>query len=153
MARVTGTTTHDSVECFTLGYDAGKRDRDVVRISAEEDRISVHAGLFGALGFDAELSAVDEVLPGIVAALQKSFVTLTVEDLERGQRYRVLESLQQLEAGTVVEYLGFNDVDNHYGEYEFRSDAGAELKVAGDCSRAESDPLREAYRHLERVTP
>lgn len=46
--------------------------------------------------------------------------------------YLVLADVGQLKRGDVVTFIGFADVDNHYGIFVFTDPDGKVLEVAGD---------------------
>jgi hypothetical protein len=48
--------------------------------------------------------------------------------------YRVLADVGQLKQGQVVKFVGFDDVDNHYGVFVFTDADGNVLEVSGDFS-------------------
>lgn len=138
-----GTVSHNSCEQATIAF--GSRE---VRIEYVDGVFRVRAGLNGSSGLDTTLDTMDEAK--VVAALQLAAGTLTFDDLKPGTRYRVLESYEGLIKGTTVTFLGFNDIDNHYGELEFEH-AGKPIKLGGDYSNRYHRPLAETHRYLERM--
>jgi len=48
--------------------------------------------------------------------------------------FRVLANVGQLKQGQVVKFIGFDDVDNHYGIFVFTDADGNVLEVNGDFS-------------------
>lgn len=48
--------------------------------------------------------------------------------------YRVLADIGQLKEGQVVKFIGFDDVDNHYGIFVFTDGDGNVLEVSSDFS-------------------
>ena len=50
------------------------------------------------------------------------------------EEYLVLSDLGDLKKGEKVRFIGFDDVDNHYGIFVFVDAAGRVLEVSGDCS-------------------
>lgn len=126
----------------------------LVTLRAEDGRIRAHAGLTGSAGWDGELSAdrIAEDVPAIRAAIELARRSVTVATLRSGQRFRVLESLQSLQAGALVTFARIDDIDNHYGEYVFLDANNNELIVGGDLSSSAHGPLAEAHRYLQRVT-
>lgn len=143
-----GFTSHDHVESASIGYRLGRRRWEAAKVTAENGVISAHAGLFGDQGFRGSIESVPAAIDGIVRALQLSLVTLTVDTLVVGKRYEVILGLQGLVQGDVVEYRGLNDIDNHYGEYDFQNQDGKQVSVGGDCSSREGNPLRHVHLHL-----
>ena len=77
--------------------------------------------------------------------------SLTIERITVGQRYRVLQSIGELREGMVVRFIGFEDIDNHYGVYEFAGPDGSKLAVGGDYSTPRNSPLGQAHRYLKPV--
>ena len=120
-----------------------------VRVFAKDDRIIVEAGLVGAQGWSSREEAVDEMIDPIVAALELARRTLTIEALAKGQEYRVIEDLQELRTGMIVRFDRFDDIDNHYGRYEFTTREGVVVAVSGDFSTPRNSPLGETHRYLE----
>lgn len=48
--------------------------------------------------------------------------------------YAVLADVGDLKNGSVVRFVGFDDVDNHYGRFVFIDINGNVLEVSGDCA-------------------
>ena len=48
--------------------------------------------------------------------------------------YRVLADAGELKQGQIVKFIGFDDVDNHYGIFVFTDADGGALEVSGDFS-------------------
>jgi hypothetical protein len=119
-----------------------------VHIQAEGGVIRAHAGLPAPEGWEGTLTSINDQLPSLVQAIAVAHATMTVEQLQRGRRYRVLQPIRQLSAGEVVTYQGFDDVDNHYGRYLFAGPDGRELVVDGDCSTPSNGPLGAVHRYL-----
>jgi hypothetical protein len=135
---------HDLISTATIAL----RGTQVI-VSWREGAPHAQAGVRGVLGWSGALT--DDSFDGIVDAIERAGNTLTIDKLVPGRRYRVREALQQLVPGTVVRFHGFDDIDNHYGKYEFVGDGGTKLAVEGDFSRPEHSPLGDAYRYLEPV--
>ncbi|PTU73464.1 hypothetical protein DBO85_14145 [Pseudomonas mangrovi] len=55
-------------------------------------------------------------------------------NMRPGDEYSVLADLCDLRQGEVVRFIGFDDVDNHYGIFVFIRADGAVLEVSGDFS-------------------
>ena len=55
-------------------------------------------------------------------------------NLVPNERYRVLYDVGDLKKGEIVSFIGFDDVDNHYGIFVFNNDSGKILEVTGDFS-------------------
>lgn len=127
-----------------------------VRVLASGGRVVVEAGLVGEQGWSGSgetFDAIGSMVDPIVEALERARVTLTIEKLSVGCQYEVLEDLQALRAGMVVRFDGFDDIDNHYGRYEFTSRDGVRVAVAGDFSTPRHSPLCEAHRYLKVLDP
>jgi len=54
--------------------------------------------------------------------------------MKPGDAYRVLTDLRDLKKGELVEFIGFDDVDNHYGIFVFTDSEDNILEVGGDFS-------------------
>ncbi len=77
-----------------------------------------------------------------------------MQGLEVGATYRVVTSVQELTRGAVVRFVGFDDIDNHHGCYEFVTLDGGTLKVCGDFSNRDRDPfVVTPATYFERVLP
>lgn len=147
-STTSGRTSHAGTLAATLactGPDGVRRD--VVQVDSERGAITIHAGLEGRDGWDG--SAID--LEPIVVAITRMFATLTLEQLVAGKRYRVRETIGQLERGTIVKFVGFDDIDNHWGCYDFVTMDGKPVGVSGDYSSLRGSPLAETHRYLEPI--
>lgn len=76
---------------------------------------------------------------------------LTLGRLVPGHRYRVLETIGELQRGATVVFRMFDDLDNHYGIYEFETTSGQRVGVGGDYSTPENNHLSETHRYLEEL--
>lgn len=138
----TGFASHSS----TIQIEVAFAGSGPVRILAKDGRVIVEAGLVGE-----QLDEIDDIggmVDPIIAALERARRTLTIEKLVIGREYEVREDLQELRVGMVVRFDGFDDIDNHYGRYEFTSRDGRRVAVAGDFSTPRHSPLGKAYRYL-----
>lgn len=54
--------------------------------------------------------------------------------LTPNEEYKVLLDVGDLKKGAAVKFIGFDDVDNHYGIFVFTDAEGKILEVSGDCS-------------------
>ncbi len=54
--------------------------------------------------------------------------------MKPGEEYVVLFDLGDLKKGDLVKFVGFDDVDNHYGIFVFVDANDKVLEVSGDCS-------------------
>jgi hypothetical protein len=125
---------------------------DEIRVYAKDNRVIVEAGLVGEQGWLGSSEAVDDIggmIDPILDALERARRSLTIERLVVGREYEVRENLQELRTGMIVRFDGFNDIDNHYGRYEFTSRDGRSVAVAGDFSSPRHSPLGEAHRYLK----
>ncbi len=149
-----GTTLHDSVVVSTIIWEYGGVSRNVAHVTSDDGRVHIHAGLEGKLGWERTLDGTEvlaELVEHIAAAFMLELTTLTIDRLCVGQRYRVLESIGDLVAGTVVTFAYFDDIDNHYGRYEFTDESGKTVSVGGDFSTPRNSPLGETHRYLAEV--
>jgi len=55
--------------------------------------------------------------------------------------YVVLKDVGDLRTGEVVKFIGFADVDNHYGIFVFTDSEGRVLEVPGDYSGRNSSKM------------
>jgi hypothetical protein len=124
-----------------------------VRLTGERDRVHVHAGLGAPRGWSGEVDVVDDAsLAAIADAVEKALATLTLDKLQVGARYRVRETIDGLVAGSVVTFQGYDDVDNHYGSYDFVDATGKKVGVGGDYSTPHTSTLgADTGRYLERL--
>jgi hypothetical protein len=144
------------VDCWTRPTHWGASDAHVLggpselaRVFVQSGEVRVHAGLVGDDGWEGSDS--DTQFEAIVAAIEHAARTLTIERITVGHRYRVLQSIGELREGMVVSFIGFDDIDNHYGVYEFAGPDGAKLGVGGDYSTPRNSPLGQAHRYLQPV--
>jgi len=96
-----------------------------------------------------ELAA--DAVSRLVRLTRPVYTRLALHHLEPGKRYRVLETLQELQRGDIVVFRLFDDIDNHYGRYEFETPGGRRVAVGGDFSTPEHSPLAETHRYLEEL--
>jgi hypothetical protein len=123
----------------------GQSSAELARVFVRNKDVLVHAGLVGEDGWEGTELQLD----AIVEAIERAARTLTIERLLPGHRYRVLADIGQLREGMVVRFVGFDDIDNHYGVYEFEQLDGCKVGVAGDYSSPRHSPLAQAHRYLE----
>jgi len=65
--------------------------------------------------------------------------------VEENQEYLVLVDLGDLKKGELVKFIGFDDVDNHYGICVFTDANGKVLEVTGDyCGDSRWKEVRAA---------
>lgn len=63
--------------------------------------------------------------------------------LTQGLDYLVLKDLDDLHAGQIVTFAGFDDIDNHYGIFVFIDSQGQILEVKGDFSGPDHSKVKE----------
>lgn len=63
-------------------------------------------------------------------------------------RYLVLLDQGDLKKGQVVTFIGFDDVDNHYGIFVFVDADQRILEVAGDCAGPDHSCMRNIKNGL-----
>lgn len=122
---------------------------ELARVFGRGKVVRIHAGLVGDEGWEG--SDADGNFEAIVAAIEVARRTLTIERLVVGHDYRVIKSIGELRKGMIVRFVGFDDVDNHYGIYQFADSDGRTLGVPGDYSTPRNSPLGQAHRYLEPV--
>lgn len=71
--------------------------------------------------------------------------------MESGAEYIVLQDLCDLRKGQVVKFIGFDDVDNHFGRFVFTNQDGAVLEVDGDFSSSEHSRFKELKNALSKA--
>lgn len=64
-------------------------------------------------------------------------------NLTAGHHYRVLHDAGDLRQGDIVQFAGFDDVDNHFGIFVFLDANGQVREVAGDCAGPQHSCMRE----------
>ncbi len=67
---------------------------------------------------------------------------LDTMNLRPNASYTVLADLGDLRQGDVVTFVGFDDVDNHYGIFVFTDADGNVLEVSGDYSGPEHSAVK-----------
>jgi hypothetical protein len=67
------------------------------------------------------------------------------------EEFVVLFDLGDLKKGAVVKFIGFDDVDNHYGIFVFVDQKDKVLEVSGDCSGPNNSCLRDLRIALSRI--
>lgn len=144
---MSGRPTHGSAMTATVNADG----RELVQLRADGDDVRAHAGVVGGDGWSGVIGDLDTQLPAILDAIRRARTMLTLEQLVPGERYRVRQPIGQLVAGTIVTFVGFEDIDNHHGRYQFRDGSGAIVVVDGDFSTPRHSPLGETHRYLERA--
>lgn len=71
-------------------------------------------------------------------------------DPKPDQKYLVLTDVDDLKKGEVVKFVGFDDVDNHFGIYVFTDAKGTILEVSGDfCGDSLFNELKSALSRTE----
>jgi hypothetical protein len=101
---------------------------------------------------DDAVSRLVQLAPAVYtrpAAREPHPPAVTIDQLAIGKRYRVRATVQELPQGAIVRFEGFNDLDNHYGAYEFSGADGKVLRVGGDFSTLRDSPLADVDRYLE----
>jgi hypothetical protein len=72
-------------------------------------------------------------------------------DIKPDEEYLVLNDVGGLKKGEVVRFVGYDDVDNHYGIFVFVDFAGLVLEVSGDFSgRSSMANLKTALSKVDR---
>jgi len=146
-----GDSSYEStIEC-RITWNNGGADFVVARLFGGDNRVNLTAGVEGPLGWTGHIDRTEELTQSLADQIAKAFIveltTLTVDKIAVGHRYRVLETIQGLVKGALVTFVGLDDIDNHYGSFDFTDDTGDKVSVTGDFSSS-GGPLREAYRYL-----
>lgn len=69
--------------------------------------------------------------------------------LQWNEQYVVLKDIGQLKQGEQVKFIGYDDVDNHYGIFVFVDENDNILEVNGDfCGADSTKELETALTHL-----
>jgi len=71
-------------------------------------------------------------------------------NLTPNEDYLVLMDLDDLKQGERVKFVGFDDVDNHYGIFVFLDADERVLEVSGDCAGANHSCVKNVKRALAR---
>lgn len=71
-------------------------------------------------------------------------------NLTPNEDYLVLMDLDDLKQGERVKFVGFDDVDNHYGIFVFLDADARVLEVSGDCAGANHSCVQNVKRALAR---
>jgi len=124
-------------------------NRDIV-IDTVDDAAVVQIGPRGR-DFTCALAEADTRFDDLVAALAASRKRLTLADLSAGKTYRVLDGFRGTAPGDTVTFVGFDDLDNHYGEYVFQTSTGERIAVGGDYCYPDNTELGETHRYLEPI--
>lgn len=72
-------------------------------------------------------------------------------NIKPNDEYVVLCDLGGLKKGDLVRFVGFDDVDNHYGIFVFVDSNDRVLEVSGDCSGPNHSCLRDLKSALSRT--
>jgi hypothetical protein len=59
---------------------------------------------------------------------------VTELNLKQGERYKILLDLASISAGEIAIFLGFEDIDNHHGNFVFQKLSGQIVEISGDYS-------------------
>ena len=71
-------------------------------------------------------------------------------NLRSYKEYLLLVDIGDLKKDDLVKFIGYADVDNHYGIFVFTDSAGGVLEVSGDFSHhAASEELRHALSEVK----
>lgn len=73
-------------------------------------------------------------------------------NLKAGDRFRVIQTIGKLSCGDEVTYVGFDDVDNHYGIFVFKNQSNQALEISGDFSGISDQFISEFTIALQRTT-
>lgn len=65
--------------------------------------------------------------------------------------YLVLNDLGDLRKGELVKFIGFDDVDNHFGIFVFLNSEGGILEVSGDFSGSNHSCMKDLKLALSKV--
>ena len=64
-------------------------------------------------------------------------------ELKQGVKYEILQNLGSFTPGEMVIFLGYEDIDNHYGNFVFQKIDGEIVEFHGDyCSTNHSSYLK-----------
>jgi hypothetical protein len=149
----TNPVTHGWVGVATL-LCKDARGTTEVDVRGEDDHVRVQAGLAAPRGWRGDVDVLDDAaLASIAAAVETALATLTLDKLTVGAKYRVRETIDELKAGEIVTFKQFDDVDNHYGCYEFIDASGKTVGVGGDYSTPQNSTLGgDTGRYLEALS-
>lgn len=124
--------------------------RGALELRPEGDRVRVSlvgdGQIVGSVG-GAELDAADRAV--IFEAQERAQARLSFESMVLGQPLRVIRELGTLKVGMRVRWVGYDDVDNHFGRQRFEADDRRHV-IEGDFSSA-ANPCTWAFLYLEKV--
>lgn len=69
-------------------------------------------------------------------------------DVKPNERFTVTRDIGDLKTGESVVFIGFNDVDNHFGIFVFTNEKNEVLEVSGDFSSPRSSSLHNLKNSL-----
>jgi hypothetical protein len=72
-------------------------------------------------------------------------------NLKPGNEYFIANDICDLKKRTIVKFVGFDDIDNHYGIFVFTDPDGAFLEVWGDFSSPNHGRTLELKKALSRA--
>lgn len=118
-------------------------------VDREQVAVRMHGDDEGSVWVQGAVADDAEVLT-IASCVDVMLSRLSVDGLEVGGRYRVRTDTQGLRAGSVLRFVRFDDVDNHYGRLEFENERGALIVVEGDFAN-ERSLVAQVHRYLVQV--
>lgn len=68
-----------------------------------------------------------------------------------GRTYAVSANVGELEKGSLVEFIGFADADNHFGIFVFTDAKGEVLEVRGDFSAPDGTAVKDLQTALSKT--
>ncbi len=72
-------------------------------------------------------------------------------NLTAGDCFTVTQALGKLSCGDEVTYVGFEDVDNHYGIFVFKNQKNQALEIGGDFSTLSDQFISEFNTALQKI--
>ncbi len=73
---------------------------------------------------------------------------LSDADIKPNESFTVTRDIGDLKAGESVVFIGFDDIDNHFGIFVFMNERNEVLEVAGDFSSPRSSSLNDLKNSL-----
>lgn len=72
--------------------------------------------------------------------------------IKAGERFKVTQPIGKLKIGDEVTYVGFDDVDNHYGIFVFKNQSNEPLEICRDFSSLGDEFISHFYASVQRIT-
>ena len=71
--------------------------------------------------------------------------------IKAGDRFTVRQAIGELTVGDDIIYVGFSDIDNHYGIWVFKNKNNEPFEIPGDFCHVQESFITQFYTALERI--